>query len=1284
MSTLIKSLPTLLVSHCLFFGFLAFHETVSADAQSMAEIYPPRVEELQPTPGWAPEFRKPVEQVGRRRVPLQVDWGDNEVGASAVTFGVPFQRNALESSENIRVVDSEGGAVPAGFQTTATWEGPDGPLRWVLGHALLRRDVDYFLEFGTEVSNTFQNGIKVEEADQHIQIDTGPMRVSVSRRSPAILDSVEIDGQELLGRGTISQQLPAVVDGEGNIYVAGDAEEGLSVTLVERGPGRAAVRREGWYTSSEGKRFCKFVTYTYFYPGLTTMRHDHTLIVAFDTNEHTIRDIMLPVALELDPGARTVFATDPSPDGALVEMPGTDGPYSLVQKKHDVWELYNGSDALQKGSRAGGWFGLSDAERGAFVGMSDFWQQYPAELETDGNVLRLHLWPSGGADPLDLRPSSKWQLDDEYPGDHVFHSRWYRDGLDEMTQGYGVGKTHNIHINFFAGDGEVEAQRLTRAQSVEPVIALPDPDYVCSTESFFGRMHPYDPDGYPEIEAMIGSVVDTYYKQRENNEQYGWIHFGDVYNTGRLWRRWGSMFYGFPNVMPRLFLRSGRRDVWDFHRVNTRHITDIDICHLDHQDFKKEKGRRYGGDGGIAHYAADLYSIGCDTHIEFMFLDYYVNGNLRTWEVANDYLEAHAAARARDRAMIRYSHRHTGGALRLFGEGYQATWNAEYLSIMRQLADLLYGAQEQEGATRRDDVYMNPAKILYYQITGDERMRELFLNDMTLVSRQRNMYGSTSSGRGATLSGLAHAYWFTGDQKYLPFFAWQLDHLKEKGIGGLRGNFLARYATHGYQLPQAMALVADVEEFPEPQGPAVPEPDDEPLAFHSNWAYYLGQETDGDFSLAVVVNLHRGLARSFSNRHEWIERLKDEEQQALRVIDPDGREIKYLEVPHDAVNHRIDLDLPADGKTGTYVIVPANMVNPALSWRLAECSLSKRVAHAGDNWTNPWGRPHRSRSWHFTVPAGTERFNMEMKCAILRSEVQYGVRNADGEIVAENRWETGSNPRNEWEIIALDAAQPEEDEVWSLTFRNPGETYLRFDGIPGYVASSPDELFIPDPAMRQEVPSMERPEPENTVIKAETGLPWGGPASFLTNSVTLEDAAMNREMMDREQGTIEMWVKTVDPYSFLSNRGLLGCGSFSLLRRINIGTYASIGGQSYQSFFALPTNRWTHLAFTWRPSGEPGANLEIRLFADGVEVKSQDIIGAGSPHKKVPADWPGENLTIHAGSCVAGLRVSDVVRYRKNFPRPEAPFAHDEDTRILCPFDGSGKVWVFGEEKPLQ
>lgn len=1256
--------------------------------QELAEKYPPKVEELRPTLGWAPQFQRPTETPARDRIPLIVDWGDNTIDRSRVTFGVPFPRGALSDSNQARIIDGSGVATPAGFTTTATWDGPDGPVRWALVNTELEKGRDYFVEYGTEVAAVSEPIVISATADA-ITVNTGPMQATICRIHPSVVKSVILkpvvgedfpSSGERIETGEAKELLPTVMDAKGNVYTATGRDGGLQAEVVEAGPQRVAIRREGWYVDSSGEKFCQFITYTYFYSGQTGLRHDHTLVVAFDTNAHQIRDIRIPVPLRLEGQAEALFATDSSADGAPIILPERDGPYSLIQSAHDQWQLGGPNGTIAQGSRAGGWFGLAGADGGAVAGLPDFWQQYPAQLTTRGNILSIHLWPEHGVDPLCFRPST--QLGDEYPGDHRFHNIWYVDGLDEMTQGYGVAKTHTINLNFFSAGDSRQAWLATRAQTVEPVLALPDPDWTCATDVLYGRVHPLDREQFPEVEGIIDTIVDFYHNQRERHEQYGWIHFGDVFNTGDLWRRWGSMFYGFPNVMPRLYLRSGERDKWDFHRVNTRHITDIDICHLTTDEFvedrigrqrnpyflNKVKGMRYGGDGGIAHFAADLYGIGPDHHLEFMLMDYYLNGNLRTWEVANYYLQAHADRRDA-RPMIEYHHRGTGGALRLFAQGYQATWNPEYLSIMRQIADVLYQAQRERGVLRHDDVYMNPSFVLFYQLTGDEEMRELFLSNMTTLSERRNVFAESHGGRGATFSGLSIAYWFTGDEKFLPFILWQLDKAAESNTTSLRGNRLAINATHAYQLPEAMSVLAAITALPDAMGPSISEAVAEPLALSTNWAIYLLQEKDGPFTFTAHVDLYRTQHGNFHNWREWIEALPENERPAIRVLDPDGEEIAIRHLTTDDHNSRIDFKIEADGKSGTYTIVPANTVVP-LTLRLTAASLDQRVFHAADNWTNSGRNP----SYFFIVPAGTETFSIAIKSERIRHYTHYGIRNQEGDLLAEDRWEVGATPRNDWEVIELDAGNPEEDEIWSLAFQTPGHqaqgpTYLIFSGIPGYVASSAEELFQPDPARRQEIPPVPQLT-ENTVVAAEeAGLPWGGDALFLGSSLVVRPDS-GSSLLNEERGTIELWLRTTDDHSTVANRSILGCGSLRLWRRHTIGTYAGIDGHQFHRFFVLPNDRWTHLALTWQPAEDDGDNLELRMFADGIEVKDTAIRGQGSAIKSVAPGWGDSNLTIHPGVMVNGLRISDSVRYEENFTRPDAPFSPDEHTLLLLPLDG--------------
>lgn len=1241
--------------------------SLTSFAQTMADNYPPRMEELKPTSGYAPEFQQHIQPAVREQVPLTVDWADNELTASRVTFGVPFARGALSDVANIRLVNDQGEAIPAEVRRTATWDGPEGPVRWALVHTTLQRDRQYTIEYGSEVEPAAPSAIEITEDDQQITVDTGPLQVVISRSVPSVLQRVTLQGQTLVDAA--GAELPVVTDGQGNRYVAGD----LQAEVVERGPGRVAIRREGWYQSDDGTRFCQFITYTYFYADQTTVHHDHSLVVAFDTQQQTIGNIMLPVAVEVGENPTARFAGD---EGAAITIPVAGNSIGLLQHDHDAWRLTSGD---QSGRRAGGWYGLTGSAGGVFAGLKDIWQSYPAELRADSGSLQLYLWPEQ-TDPLDFRPSTI--LGDDYPGDYQFHGPFYTEGLDEMTQAYGLGKTHNLVFDFATTQRNTAWQRLRSAIEM-PVLALPDPAYICGTRAFFGRMHPEDREQFPELERIIDSVIEDFVAQREFHEQYGWIDFGDVYNTGDLWRRWGSMFYGYVNVLPRYYLRSGRRDAWEFHRVNTRHVTDIDICHLDSEAFGKERGRRYGGNGGIVHYAANQYPIGCDHHLEFMYFDYYLNGNLRAWEVADYFVRAHAANRDAEPAMVDYQHRHTGGALRVFTEAFQATWEPEYLSIMRQVADILYEAKEREGILRRDDIYMNPAKIMYYQTTGDERMRQLFLDDMNALSEQRDVYTATVGGRGATLSGMAHGFWFTNDKRYLPFLHWQLERLQEGGIDGLRGNRLGRYATYGYQLPQALVVLDEVDELPPPLGPALPESWDTPFALRTNGAFYLQETTDQPIQATLLVDLYRLDYGEFTNKLEWVERLPEEERPALTVVGPTGEQLQRLMLTPELVEEPLELTLPADGVTGTYRIAVQPNVTPLDLW-LQESNLPASVAHTGDHWL----RLRRSQTLWFRVPAGTGRFTVRIKSARMRAPIHYGIRNAEGETVAENRWIVTADPRNEWEIVELDAGNPGADEAWSLVWqvrgtRSPGQMYVQLEGIPGYVASSSEQLFTPPPALRLPSRPLEMPAGESPVRLVQGQPVPGGTAAFLAEQLTLPADPAETPLLNAERGTVEFWIRTTEPPTELTNRVFFQCGSLVLHQRFNIGTYARIGGNRFHRFFRFPANRWTHLAFTWQPSPEPDADLEIRLFADGVFIRDPAIRGNGSPHKAVPANWIGHQLSLFGNAFYSGLRISDSVRYTDTFTRPTAPFEVDDQTRLLLPFDGSGSYWLEGQRHPL-
>lgn len=1265
---------------------------VEPTPESLRAKYPPRVEEMRPTPGWAPQFLRPTSPAVRETTPLRVDWADNQLDAGPVTFGVPFPREAVASAENIRLLTANGEVVPCQVETTATWDGPDGAVRWALISANLRRGTDYSVEFGSDVARAATEGITVAETDEAIVINTGPMQATISKVRGTLFDEVALNGQTILTPDAAASEMPVVIDAAGNRYPAGGAADGLQVSIERSGPMEVAVRREGWYTGADGTRFCQFITHTYFYAGESAVRHDHTLVVAFDSKQHQIRNVQIALPLELGDAREAIFASDESPTGSPLRVAGADLPARLVQASHEHFTLTSGAGA-QEGEQAGGWFGLTDGSTGAFAGWRDFWQQYPQELEADGNTLRLHLWPAHDTDVLNFQPSS-W-MGDMYPGDTVFHADFYRGGLDEWVQAYGVGKTHNVWISFFRDGQSERAAQLTRAFD-EPVLALATPEWNCATEAF-GRMAPYDAERYPDLEGALKTIVHRRQWLAEAlarlgwMSNYGWINFGDInYNVANAldpekaapvhWRHWPSMFYGWPNVTTTLYMRSGERDYWHLARQNTRHIADIDICHLDSDEFDKWRGGRYGGNGAICHYGADQYDIGCDSHSRFMWQDYYINGTLRSREVAREFIDG-LAARRNDSSSTNYVHRHTGGGLRLFCEAWEATWDPEYLSIMHQFADTMYQARERDGHLRYDDGYMNEGKIRYYQLTGEEKMLDLFLNDMNVLTQFRDGHYYSDS-RASSMLGLSHAYWFTGDTKYLPFAAWQMDIVRHKipaeQLDPIQGYSNTYDPTIANQLPVVMQAMNDAGGEPVPDGPPP----------STSRAIYFNEPADQQFTLKVDLVVCAGipgLRSSFASWREWFDSLPEGERPDLVLTAPDGSEAGRFDITSDLLGEpssmafrlaqqgrptlheplgKVDMTIEPDGQSGTYTLAATNEIVP-IRMTLMESSLPQRVLHTGDAWV--YGSTE-----HFVVPAGTGQFAVEIKPMSAPADRIVAVRNGRGEEVT--RFVYSREQAGQWHRIELDAGAPAADEAWCLYFLEPVAAFVRFDGVPGGVAASAREAFVPDSFVSAaEAPALDAAQGLHSV---PSDLPWGGAALAMPvgEEVTIA-AADGRPLLSREAGTIELWVKDLREPTQVNNRSYVTCGPLLLQRRMSMGTYFYISSSYTQTAYIPPRDRWIHVAATWRLL--PDGTTDTALFVDGVPIETT-MDGS----RKLPEDWPGTELKIPEGLddiMLGGLRVSNVVRYEGPYERP-GPLSADEQTTILWPCDGSGTATVFGEQ----
>jgi hypothetical protein len=119
-----------------------------------------------------------------------------------VTSGVPLPEGAVREAGELALRDAAGEPVPCQIEAVCRW--PDGSLRWV--HLSFQAD----LPAGGKLEYTLARGkpaavarpLKVTEGGDSIVIDTGAARITISRKTGSIIESLEVGGEKVLkGRG---------------------------------------------------------------------------------------------------------------------------------------------------------------------------------------------------------------------------------------------------------------------------------------------------------------------------------------------------------------------------------------------------------------------------------------------------------------------------------------------------------------------------------------------------------------------------------------------------------------------------------------------------------------------------------------------------------------------------------------------------------------------------------------------------------------------------------------------------------------------------------------------------------------------------------------------------------------------------------------------------------------------------------------------------------------------------------------------------------------------------
>ena len=615
---------------------------------------------------------------------VSLRWLDGAAPSTSVgvNFGVPWPKGAVQKTDPFTLTAGDGKAVPLQTWPLAYW--PDGSIKWT-GHAIAGGPElagPLSLVRGTPAQPSAP--MKAAQNDSAIDIDTGVLQCRIPRSGSTFMESLTIAGRQIArdAQLVVLREDRSAYESAGTLREERFASQIKSTTLEQAGPVRAVVKIEGIHKAALSTRtWLPFTLRLYFYSGTSSVRVVHSFVFDGDQEKDFIRGLGLRFSVPMREqfhnrhvrfaGETGMFAEpvrliagrrNPSPDlyakqaagkpvPNIENLPGKENVemmavwdgYKLVQSSADSFSIQKRTGSHSSwitaagGRRSLGAAFVGDTTGGLAVGMKNFWQLAPAELEiekasSDAAELTVWLW-SPDVPAMDLR---------HYDVKEHGLEASYEDIDTGFSTATGVARTSELTLRAFNDTPSNEDMlALSRSSAQTPQLVCA-PDYYHSNPVFgVWSLPDLSTPGKKWIEDQLSNAISFYQGQVEQRRWYGFWDYGDVmhsYDPARHEWRYdvGGFAWANTELMPDLwlwysFLRTGRADIFRMAEAMTRHTQEVDVYHL---------GRLagLGSRHNVRHWGDGAKEVRVSQALLKRFY-YYLTADERTGDLMNEVID---------------------------------------------------------------------------------------------------------------------------------------------------------------------------------------------------------------------------------------------------------------------------------------------------------------------------------------------------------------------------------------------------------------------------------------------------------------------------------------------------------------------------------------------------------------------------------------------------------------------------------------------------------------------